>query len=56
MVLSGFIFILIVFDIYSLDFYFSVYLFYVAHVIYEYGMAIIIVLLFFANSRLVLLC
>jgi len=34
MVLSDFIFILTVFDIYSLDFYFIVYLLYVAHVNY----------------------
>jgi len=34
MVLSNFIFILIVFDIYSLYFYFNVYLLYIAHVSY----------------------
>jgi len=34
MVLSDFIFILIVFDIYSLDFYFNVYFLYVAYVNY----------------------
>ena len=34
MMLSHFIFILIVFDIYLLDFYFSVYLLYVAYVNY----------------------
>jgi len=34
MVLSVFIFILTVFDIYSLDFYFNLYLLYVAHVSY----------------------
>jgi len=34
MVLSNFIFILIVFDIYSLHFYFNVYLLYVAYVSY----------------------
>jgi len=34
MVLLDFIFILIVFDIYSLHFYFNVYLLYVAHVSY----------------------
>jgi len=44
MVLSDFIFILIVFDIYSFYFYFNVYLLYVAHVSYIikriwYGMA-----------------
>jgi len=34
MVLSNFIFILIVFDIYSLHFYFNVYLLYVVYVSY----------------------
>jgi len=43
--LPDFIFILIIFDIYSLDFYFSVYLLYVAYVNYiikriSYGMVV----------------
>jgi len=47
MVLSDFIFILIVFDIYSLDFYFNVYLLYVAYANYIikriwYGMVLIV--------------